>query len=71
MEDAAGLDAHGAGQVAHRRAFVTLAAEQVGGGLQQLAPRTVRVGDLAAGHQFAHHRLGFFVVKAHWNPRCA
>ncbi len=64
MKDAAGLDTHGAGQVAHGGAFKAFVAKQVSRGLQQLAPGTVGVGQLAAIDHGAHHPLGFVLIHA-------
>ncbi len=64
MEDAAGLDAHGAGQVAYGGALKALVAKQVSRGLQQLATGTVGVGQLAAVDHGAHHPQGFVLIHA-------
>ena len=64
MKDAAGLDAYGAGQVAHGGTFEALVAKQVSRSLQQLAPGTLGVGQLAAVDHGAHHPQGFLLIHA-------
>ncbi|MNV69133.1 hypothetical protein D3C71_1620280 [compost metagenome] len=64
MKDTARLNAHRAGQIAHRGALVALAAKQVRRGLQQFAAGAFRVGHLSTGHQFAHYRLGLLIIHA-------
>ncbi|MOA20415.1 hypothetical protein D3C78_1408580 [compost metagenome] len=64
MEDAAGLDAHRAGQVAYRGALVTFAAKQVGRRLQQFSPGALRVGQLPVGHHFQQYVARFLLVHA-------
>ena len=64
MKDAAGLNPHGTGQVAHRGAFEAFVAKQMRRRLQQLAPGTVGVGQFTAVDQSAHHLQGFVLIHA-------